>query len=45
MWSTPSVPLLQGPVWPGVAVAIRTQSMDKKELLNHLTVYKQRINV
>ena len=32
MWSTPSMPWLQGPVWPGVVALDRTLSMGQIEL-------------
>ena len=31
-WSTPSIPLLPGPHWPGVAAPDRIQSMCQIEL-------------
>ena len=35
MWSTPSQPLLQGPLWPGVLVLFRVPSMSQIEISNH----------
>ena len=29
LWSTPSLPLLPGRLWPGVVVPIRVSSMDQ----------------
>ena len=40
MCNTPSLSLLQGPLWPGVVVPVSVSSMGKKELFNHLTVYQ-----
>ena len=36
MWSTPSSPLLPGPLWPGVVAPDRTLSMGKIELTGYL---------
>ena len=36
MWSTPSLPLLPGPLWPGVVVHVRVLSMAQIELFDHL---------
>ena len=33
MWSTYSLPLLPGPLWPGVVAPSRVLSMDQIELL------------
>ena len=35
MWSTPSLPLLPGPLWPGVVVPVIISSMSQIELFNH----------
>ena len=40
MWTTPSLPLLPGPLWSGVAVPARVLSLDQIKLFNHLTVCK-----
>ena len=32
MWSTPSLPSLPGPLWPGVIVPGRVLSMGQKDL-------------
>ena len=32
MWSTSSLPLLPGPLWPGVVVPDKVLSMDQIEL-------------
>ena len=40
MWSTPSLPLLPGPLWPRVAVPVRFLSMSQIELFNHLLYLK-----
>ena len=37
MWSTPSLPLLPGPLWPGVVAPDRDLSMGQIELFDHLT--------
>ena len=36
IWSTPSMPLLQGPLWPGVVVPIRVSYLGQIELFCHL---------
>ena len=46
MWSIISLPLLPGPLWPGVVAPDRVLSMGqielfKIELFDHLTVCKQ----
>ena len=45
MWSTPSLPLLPGSLWPGMVVPVRIPFIDQIELCNHLlyhlTVCKQ----
>ena len=41
IWSTPSLPLLSGPLWPGVLEPARVPSMDQIELFNYLNVCKQ----
>ncbi len=33
MWSTPSLPLLPAPLWPGIVAPDRIQSMGQIELL------------
>ena len=43
IWSIPSLPLLPGPLWSGVAIPVRATSMDQTELLNHL-LYSQPFN-
>ena len=45
MCSTPSLPLFLGSLWPRVVIPVRVPSMDQIELLNHLTVCKQMINI
>ena len=45
MGSTPSLPLLPGPLWPGVVVPYRVLSMGHIELFNHLTVCKQMTDI
>ena len=45
IWSTPSLPLLSGPLWPGMVVPVRVPSMGQIEkfnyIWNHLIVCKQ----
>ena len=36
MWSTPSLSLLSGLLWPGVIVPVRVSSVHQIELFNHL---------
>ena len=36
MWMTLSLPLLSGPLWPGMVVPVLGPSMGQTELLNHL---------
>ena len=36
MWSTPSLPLLPGPLRSGIVVSVMVQSMGQIELFNHL---------
>ena len=43
MWSTPSLPLLPGPLWPGVVTPDGVQSMGQIELLDIQTECKQMI--
>ena len=52
IWSTPSLPLLPGPLWPEVVISVRIPCMGQIELLmldnknwNHLTVCKQMSSV
>ena len=45
MWSTLSLPLLPGLLWPRVIVPVRVPSMGQIELFNHLTVSKQMTDV
>ena len=40
MWSSPSLPLLPGPLWPRVVVPVRVLSMVQIELFNHLVYLK-----
>ena len=40
MWSTPSLPLLPGPLLPRVVVPIRVPAMVQKEMFNHLLYLK-----
>ena len=35
MWSTPLLPLLQGPLWPGVIVPVRVLSIGKTDLFKN----------
>ena len=41
MWSTPSLSLLLGSLWPGMLVPVRVTSMGQIEIFNHLTMCKQ----
>ena len=41
MWSTASLPLLPGPLWPRVVAPDRILSMGQIELFDILTVCKQ----
>ena len=41
MWSTPSLPLLPGSLWPDIVVPLRLLSMGQIELFDHLTMCKQ----
>ena len=41
MWSTPSLPLLPGPLWPGVVETDRVLSMGQIELFDIHTVCRQ----
>ena len=41
MQSTPSLPLLPGPLWPGVVAPDRVLSMRQKERFDISTLYKQ----
>ena len=45
MCSTPSQPLLPGPLKPGVVVTVRILSMDQIELFSNLTLCKQMADV
>ena len=48
MWSTPLLPLLLGPLWPGVVVPVRVPSICLRELFHHFIwnhVFKQMIDV
>ena len=40
MWSAPSLPLLPGPFWLGVAGPVMVLSMDQIELFNYLLYLK-----
>ena len=40
MWSTPSLPLLPGPLGLGVVVRVSVRSMWQKELLNNFLYLK-----
>ena len=40
MWSTLLLPLLPGPLRPGVVLIVKVLSMDQIELFNHLLVLK-----
>ena len=40
MWSTPSLPMLPGSLWPGVLAPDRVLSMGQIELFNHLLYLK-----
>ena len=40
IWSTPSLPLLPGPLWPGVVTPNRILSLGQIELLDHLNCIK-----
>ena len=40
IWSTLSLPLLLGPLWPGVVVPVRVLSMGQIELFNNLLYLK-----
>ena len=40
MWSTPSLPLFSGPLWPGVVALVCVLSMDQIELFNLLLYLK-----
>ena len=44
-WSTPSLPLLLGPLWSRVVAPDKVPSMGQIELFDHLTVYKQMTDV
>ena len=39
MWSTPSLRLFPGPLWPGVVVPVRVASMGQIELFNNLLYF------
>ena len=41
MSSSPSLPLLPGPIWSGVVAPDNVPPMDQKELFKHLTVCEQ----
>ena len=45
MRSTPLLPSLPGPLWPGVVTPDRILSMGQIELFDHLTVCKQMTDV
>ena len=45
MWSTPSLPLIPGPLWPWVVVTARVPSMGQIDLFDHLNVCKQMTDV
>ena len=45
MQSTPSLPILSGPLWPGVVALDRVLSRGQIELFDHWTVCKQMIDV
>ena len=40
MWSTPSLSLLPGPLWPAEIIILRDQSIDQIHLFNHLQYLK-----
>ena len=45
MQSTPSLPSLQGPLWPGEVALDRLLSMGQIEMFYHLTKHKQMTDV
>ena len=45
MLSTPSLPILSGPLWPRVVVSVMFLSMDQIELFNNLLHLKLFSNV
>ena len=45
MWNTSSLPLLLGPLLLGMIIPVRVSSVGQIELLNHLTVCKQMIEL
>ena len=40
MWSTPSLSLHSGPLWPGVVVLVRVPSRGQIEIFNHFLLLK-----
>ena len=39
VWSTPSLSLLPHPLWPGVVVPVRVQSMDQIDILKIICIW------
>ena len=41
IWRAPSLPLIPGPLWPGMIQPVRVPYIGQIEQFNHLTVCKQ----